>query len=302
MSKLTDYRKKIEDNYVKHSLSNAKPAFNKAIAKIKSLGGKITERKIEQVKKAISEVYNTKSQINEIAKFNEPLTRELYRYNKFLFLPELTKAKILKAFRVYKAEPDETLAYELNGQDEYTIERLVKSDITWTLNYGLDNNLVSRRVQSLMLNGIEQGLGMTDIAKTLQDQLNAYTPESFKSELAERSYWRGVVANQITRLRSFQEINDMFDANIKKYWIDTRGELACEICQPFEGEEYFVEDAYNKMNEYLNYANDEDIDGMKRVSDWHDLDEALAPDIMIAGKGQTPPFHMHCYCILRPVL
>ena len=299
-SKVQIYRTAVRNNYIKHSLDNAQPAFNKAISTIKKLGGKPTEKKITKVLEAMATVYNTKEQMDKIALFNYNKSKDLYRYYKFRFIPQL-QPKMLKSFRRYKEDETQTLTYNLNAQDQETINKLIDSDITWTLAYPL-KNAVSRSVQLIIRQGMEKGLGMNDIAFELQSKLNLYTPAQFKTKFAEEAYWKGVTSNQIIRTKSFQELNQMEEAGVTAFKINTRGEEACPICIPFEGKVYYVNDAKTKMDKYLDYAENGNIDGMKGASDWHSLEESKDPKSMLAGKGQMPPFHLHCYCELEPIL
>ena len=277
------YEKEVVKDYIQHNITANEKAFKAVIKQLERHGSGIN------VAESMTIAYNStripKSLVNTI-KAN---TKAFYIDHKKV------KAKLIneKSVKAEDIEVDRNISYTLNIIDKETINILAASDLLWITNHGIEGTQLMRDIQKAVLKGIEKGLTGFEIAEGIKNTISELPKNKYIELFGEDKYWQMVTNTNVTRISAFTDINVYVEGGFKKYRIDTRGELACEICQPYEGVEYFVKDAVKRKGKYMKFADKNDIEGMKSVYTFGESN--------VDGKGETPPFHPNCFCETQPI-
>ena len=264
------YEKEVALAYMQHGMKANRNGFDAVVKMLKGAG---TDWKL-----AFEQGYNSTPYSDDLKKIVKRNTEAYYIYNK-----QIKRRKMKKA----------DMNYTLNMKDKKAIQILSKSDLLWIKNHATKTQ-VSTFIEKLITTGLENYLSGDAIAESLTGMIADLGENWYIEKFGEQAYWEMVTNTNMVRISSFGDLNTFAEAEIQQYRIDTRGELACEICAPYQGKIYDVSAAVSKMDNYLEYGRKEDVEGMKKIYTFGAAN--------IDGSGETPPFHPNCYCELIAII
>ena len=267
------YEQRVSQAYVKHNTKANEKAFDAVV--------KMFKRGFGDWQYEFQKAYEETAISPEVKKTLKDYTSMYYKYRK--------QKNAIRFKKFAKAE----FTYQLNMTDKETIKILGQSDLLWIKSHAV-RTLASSYIQDIIQEGLVQNLSGDAIAELLTSSIKGLESNKYIEMFGEQRYWEMVTNTNMTRLTAFNDINDMEYLEYEEYYIDTRGALACEICAPYQNKRYSVGDAAVKRDAYLEYAKNEDTEGMKNVFTFGRSN--------VDGFGEVPPFHPNCYCELLPYL